>query len=123
MRQLLSPVHLLPQGQDADRPGDRRAGRREGGPRGHQQQCKPLNRRLNLPHRRGQHAGHGEYTHKLSAPPQGYKDCPPPWSSVKKFEKLSEDFVPSTCAIKPFYCNIFEVFFLLLMEGILVENE
>ena len=38
MRQLLSPVHLMFERQDADRLGDRRAGRRQERPGGLQQQ-------------------------------------------------------------------------------------
>ena len=59
MRQLLPPVHLLPEGQDAHRLGDRRAGgEREG--RRQQQQRQQVDSRQHQPHRRGQHSGHGE---------------------------------------------------------------
>ena len=51
MRQLLPPVHLLPEGQDADRLGDRRAGGgREG--RGQQQQREQVDRGQHQSHRR-----------------------------------------------------------------------
>ena len=65
VRQLLPPVHQLLEGQDADRPGHRRAGRgfssQDGGPaRRLQQQRQPKQRRLDVAHRRGVDARSGE---------------------------------------------------------------
>ena len=59
LRQFLSSVHRVSEGQAAGRPSAGR--RRQVRPRRHQQQCKQINGRLNLTHGRCQHAGHGEY--------------------------------------------------------------
>lgn len=61
MRQLLSPVHLMFERQDADRLGDRRAGRRQERPGGLQQQRQPEHGRQHQSHGgKLRHPGHGE---------------------------------------------------------------
>ena len=65
MRQLLSPVHLMFERQDADRLGDRRAWwwQEWAGGGGQQQQRQPVHSRQHQPHHGGQqfHPRHGEY--------------------------------------------------------------
>ena len=63
MRQLLSSVHLMFERQDADRLGDRRAGRRQERPGRLQQQRQQEHGRQHKSHggKLG-HPGHGEYT-------------------------------------------------------------
>ena len=62
MRQLLSSVHLMFERQDADRLGDRRAGRRQERPGRLQQQRQQEHSRQHKSHggKLG-HPGHGEY--------------------------------------------------------------
>ena len=67
VRQLLPPLHQLPQGQDAHRPRDRRTGRLEqAGPRRHEQQLGRAPReglhRGHEPHGRLEHSRRGEFS-------------------------------------------------------------